>query len=59
MKDIVNGVKEVVSEVSSGITESCKALLDDSSKFYNKLNVKLMGSYKEMKSSTNNKETEK
>ena len=48
IKDILNGVKEVVVEISTGMAESCKTVFGESYEFYNDLNVKLMGSYEEI-----------
>jgi len=48
IKDILNGVKEVVVEISTGMAESCKTIFGESYRFYDNLNVKLMGSYEEI-----------
>ena len=48
IKDILEGVKEVVVEISTGMAESCKTIFAESYEFYNNLNIKLMGSYEEI-----------
>ena len=48
IKDIVEGVKEVVVELGTGMAESCKIAYGESCNFYADLDVKLMGSYEEI-----------
>jgi len=57
MKDILEGVKEVILELSSGMKESCQVVFQESSELYKDLNVKLMGSYDEIEEHEKSKET--
>lgn len=57
MKDILEGVKEVILELSSGMKESCQVVCQESSELYKDLNVKLMGSYDEIEEHEKSKET--
>jgi len=57
MKDILEGIKEVVLELSSGMKESCQVVFQESSELYKDLNVKLMGSYDEIEEHEKSKET--
>jgi hypothetical protein len=57
IKDILDGVKEVVVELSTGMAESCKIAFVESSKVYADINAKLMGSYEEIDAFEKTKET--
>ena len=48
IKDILDGIKEVVVEVSSGMLESYQTISAQASKIFDDVNVKLMGSYEEI-----------
>jgi hypothetical protein len=48
IKDILDGVKEVVFEIGTGMAESCQTISVSANKIYDDINVKLMGSYEEI-----------
>lgn len=48
IKDILSGVKDVVVELGSGMTETCKTLSSQANEVFNDIDVKLMGSYEEI-----------
>ena len=48
IKDILDGVKEVVVELGTGMAESCKIAYAESCNFYADLDAKFMGSYEEI-----------
>ena len=48
IKSILDGVKEVVVELGTGMAESCKIAYGQSCNVYADLDVKLMGSYEEI-----------
>ena len=58
IKDILDGVKEVVVELGSGMAESCKIAYGESCNFYADLDAKLMGSYEEIEAYEKAKEAE-
>ncbi len=59
IKDILDGVKEVVVEVSTGMAESCQTISVQANKIFADLNVKLMGSYEEIEAFEKAKEAQK
>ncbi|HIP52267.1 MAG TPA: hypothetical protein EYG94_09295 [Campylobacterales bacterium] len=59
IKDVLDGIKEVVIEVSIGMKESFSELSSESKILFSDLEVKLMGSYEEIEAHEKAKATEK
>ncbi|CAA6823993.1 MAG: Unknown protein [uncultured Sulfurovum sp.] len=58
IKDILDGAKEVVLELSAGMTESCKEISRKSNTLFADIEVKLMGTYEEIEAYEKAKEKE-
>ena len=59
IKDILNGMKDVVVEVGTGMLESYNEISTEARKTFAKLEVKLMGSYEDLEALSKVKETVK
>jgi hypothetical protein len=59
IKDVLDGIKEVLVEVSTGMIESYKEVSTEATKVFGELEVKLMGSYEDLEALSKVKETVK
>ena len=59
IKDILEGIKEVVVEIGTGMVDSCQTISVKANEVFNDIDVKLMGSYEEIEAYEKAKESRK
>lgn len=59
MKDILDGVKDVVVELGTGMAETCQTISEKANTMFSDIEVKLMGSYDDIEAYDKAQETKK